>query len=220
MFNTLLITLFVATLILITITRLAAERFIQQHQDQKKDFFHNHPIQPGDIVFLGDSITDGARWDEMFPGLPVKNRGINADLTTGVLARLNDITAGQPAAIFILIGTNDLPWYEYRSTNEIISTYREILQMIKERTPKTKVFIQSVLPRDRMYTRRVLKLNSRLAVLAVDFSVTYIDLYSHFVNERGTLHDDLTNDHLHLLSDGYQIWVKILEPYIKEFRSS
>jgi lysophospholipase L1-like esterase len=220
MFNTLLITLFLATLILITITRLAAERFIQQHQEQRRDFFRGHPIQPGDIVFLGDSITDGARWDEMFPGLPVKNRGINADLSTGVLARLDVITAGKPAAIFILIGTNDLPWFEYRSINEIILTYREILKGIKDRTPKTKVYIQSVLPRDRMYAGRVLKLNSRLEILAADFSVPYIDLYSHFVNEHGTLKDDLTNDHLHLLSDGYQIWVKILEPYINEFRSS
>jgi lysophospholipase L1-like esterase len=220
MLNSFLGAMLLTTLVLLIITHLTAERLIHQHQGQKNDFFRNHPIQPGDIVFLGDSITDGARWDEMYPGLPVKNRGINADLTTGVLARLDDVTGGQPAAIFILIGTNDLPWFEYRRTADILKTYHSILQGIKDRSPKTKVYIQSVLPRDRMYAGRVLEFNRGLVKLAAEFGFLYIDLYSQFTDSRGSLKNDLTNDHLHLLAGGYQLWATILDPYIKNIQSS
>jgi lysophospholipase L1-like esterase len=220
MLNSFLGAMLLTTMVLLVITRLAAERLIHQHQGQKNDFFRGHPIRPGDIVFLGDSITDGARWDEIYPGLPAKNRGINADLTTGVLARLDDVTGGQPAAIFILIGTNDLPWFEYRSTQNILKTYREILQGIKDRSPETKVYVQSVLPRDRMYAGRVLELNRGLVKLAAEFGYAYIDLYSRFTDSHGSLKNDLTNDHLHLLAGGYQLWASILDPYIKNIQSS
>ena len=128
MFTTFTLSMFIATFILLTVTRLAAKRLIQQHHAQKVDFFRQHPIQAGDIVFVGDSLTDGGRWEEMFPGKPVKNWGINADTTAGVFARLEDIIIGHPSAIFILIGTNDLPWYEYRSDEEILASYKQILE--------------------------------------------------------------------------------------------
>src|SRR6185369_6092309 len=38
-----------------------------------------------DVVMVGDSITDGADWGEMFPGVSIANRGIDGDTTDGVL---------------------------------------------------------------------------------------------------------------------------------------
>ena len=73
MFNTFIFAMLIASFILLTITRLAAKQLIRHHHAQKVDFFRHYPIQAGDIVFMGDSLTDGARWDEMFPGAPVKN---------------------------------------------------------------------------------------------------------------------------------------------------
>src|ERR671918_2340509 len=63
------------------------------------------------VVFLGDSITQG--WGgglgAAFPGVKVANRGISGDTTRGVLIRLReDVLALDPAAVVILIGTNDL----------------------------------------------------------------------------------------------------------------
>jgi lysophospholipase L1-like esterase len=62
-------------------------------------------------VFLGDSITQG--WNDLasaFPDMKVANRGINGgDTTRGVLIRLqDDVLSLDPAAIVLLIGTNDL----------------------------------------------------------------------------------------------------------------
>ena len=71
-------------------------------------FFTAFPVEPGDVVFLGDSITDEGRWAEMFPNLVVHNHGISADRTDHVLMRLDQVTKGQPGMVFLMIGTNDL----------------------------------------------------------------------------------------------------------------
>lgn len=205
-------------LALFIITRLAAERLLRTHHAQKTSFFLRYPIQPSDIVFLGDSITDGARWDELFPGLPVKNRGINGDTTQGVLNRLEDILTGQPRAIFLLIGTNDLPWYLYMGVADIVDIYEKILARCKTEAPETQVFVQSILPRHRNYARRIRQINARLQALAETYGYTYIDLFPHFADFRGGLLKEFTNDHLHLLAPGYARWVEVIAPHVEKFR--
>lgn len=203
-----------AALVLLVIAAVDAENLVHHHHAQKCDFFDHYPIQPGDIVFLGDSITAGANWDELFPGKSAKNRGINADTTTGVLKRLAPIISGKPSAVFILIGTNDLFWYEYKTDASILKDYRAILTRFHQESPQTKIFIQSILPRQRMYATRIRCLNQKLADLAAEFKDTYIDLWTHFVGSQGELRAEFNNDSLHLLGAGYAVWVEILTPYL------
>jgi len=213
---TFLIFMLVAVLVIFVLFKVEVDRIAHHHYLQRVDFFNAHPVSKNDIVMLGDSLTAGGNWDELFPGVSIRNRGINADLTTGVLARLDDITNGKPAAIFILIGTNDLPWFEHRHDELILGTYCEILERIKNETPSTKVFVQSLLPRAQSYASRIRKLNEKLKDLAVTQGAEYIDLYSHFAGSNGELRAELNNDHLHLLAGGYKIWQEILSPYIQK----
>ncbi len=217
-FTYFLIVLLAASLVLYVITRIAAGNFLQRHHNQKTSFFQHFPVEPGDFVFLGDSITDGARWDEIFPGVPVKNRGINADVVSGVLARMDEILPGRPAAIFILIGTNDLPWYVNHSDKHILENYNAILASIKAQSPGTRVFVQSILPRKARYARRIRALNAGLETLARRFDYTYIELFPHFAGPNGGIRPELTNDQIHLLGNGYVIWKGILTPYIESVR--
>ena len=211
-----LIFMLATVLILFVITRLEVEKITRHHYLQRVDFFKAHPIEKKDVVMIGDSLTAGANWDELFPGTPIKNRGINADTTLGVLSRLDEITAGQPAAIFLLIGTNDLPWYVYRHDELILGTYEEILGRIKRDSPQTRIFVQSLLPRARVYAKRIRLFNRRLKGLAEFSGATYIDLHQPFTGHYGELRARLNNDHLHLLAGGYQIWQEILTPYIND----
>ena len=218
-FITFLLVMLIATLVLFTITRLAADRLIHQHHAQKVDFFRHYPVQLGDIVFLGDSITDGARWDELFPGLAVKNRGINGDTVEGVLFRLDEILSGKPAAIFLLIGTNDLPWYMYHSDTGILETYDAVLKRIRAGSPQTRIFVQSILPRHRSYTRRIQTLNARLEALAVNHGGSFINLYPHFADPTGQIKRAFSNDLLHLMGTGYARWVEVLKPHIDSLKT-
>lgn len=46
-------------------------------------------------------------------------------------------------------------------------------------------------------------------------NLTYIDLYSHFVDEEtGKMNVEYTNDGVHLLGKGYKKWVEIIKPYV------
>lgn len=214
------VVMLLTTLILFLTALLTAERIARKHYEQKSDFYAQHPVKPGDIVFLGDSITDGACWDELFPDLPVKHRGINGDTTSGVLRRMGAILSGQPAAIFILIGTNDLPWFMVHNPAYILKTYEGILKRCAEESPLTQVFVQSILPRHWRYARSIKRLNYRLCELAGRYGYTYINLFPQFANSKGGLRADLTNDRLHLLAKGYALWVEILDPHIATLKSS
>ena len=56
------------------------------------DEFKKNPLEKGDIVFLGNSITQGGNnWNQRFNHSNIKNRGIGGDVTDGVLARLDEI---------------------------------------------------------------------------------------------------------------------------------
>ena len=75
---------------------------------QRATLFEVLPTSKSDIIFLGNSITNGGEWAELLGNPHAKNRGISGDTTQGVLDRLSTITKGKPSKIFLLIGTNDL----------------------------------------------------------------------------------------------------------------
>ena len=53
------------------------------------------PLHSSDIVFLGNSITDGCEWAELFENRHVKNRGISGDRSGWLLERLDSIIAAR-----------------------------------------------------------------------------------------------------------------------------
>lgn len=175
-------------------------------------FFHWFPVAPEDVVFLGDSITDECRWCELFPEVKVRNRGILADKTSDVLNRLDQVIAGRPAKVFLLIGTNDLGARVPQA--KIVRNYRCILAAFKKKLPDTQVFVQSVLPRRAKYKERVEALNAELFVLAKHFGYVYIDLYPHFLGCDGSIDNQYATDELHLNGAGYEKWRKLITPYV------
>lgn len=176
------------------------------------DCFGLHRIQKSDIIFLGDSITSGAQWHTLFPALPVRNFGIGGDTTAGVLARINPILLGRPEKVLLLIGTNDIG--NRTPTAEIVANYRAIIDKFAENAPSTILLIQSVLPRQAQYRGQVEQVNQSLRLLAKEYGISYIDLYSSFVDSNGELQELLTEDKLHLTGEGYERWREILKPYL------
>ncbi|MGL4955881.1 MAG: GDSL-type esterase/lipase family protein [Bacteroidales bacterium] len=189
---------------------------------QRATLFETLPINKKDIVFVGNSITDGGEWFEFFNNPNVKNRGISGDRTVGVLDRLNVIVSGQPQKIFLLIGINDLS--HGISIDSIAKNIGMIVDQIQAKSSKTKIYLQSVLPvsdEKKMFSghtskaESIIPLNKLIQKIAANKSVTYIDLYSRFVNpETGKMNLKYTNDGLHLLGAGYQNWAEIIKPYV------
>src|SRR5688572_32636998 len=89
-------------------------------------FFKSYPNSKKDIIFLGNSITQGVDWAELLQNKNARNRGISGDITYGVLERLGEITEGKPTKVFILIGINDIQ-HNFPDT-VIVNNYRRIIR--------------------------------------------------------------------------------------------
>lgn len=187
-----------------------------------KDMYDHLPDTRNEIVFLGNSITDGAEWYELLGNKRIRNRGISADVTEGILLRLDAVTKLKPASIFIMIGVNDLS--RNMPVSEITANYRKILERIRTESPRTKVFIESVLPvnpatgmalNHTNKTALIMELNGKLQELSTEFGHTYIDLFSIMADSNNHLPRKYSIDGLHLSYEGYRVWVEAIKQYVR-----
>ena len=181
--------------------------------------FKSNPLNYNDVVFLGNSITQGGKdWSKRLNYPNIKNRGIGGDVTDGVLARIDEIVYFKPKAVFLLIGINDLsnngspdnPSAEYIGNNII-----KIAQVISAKAPKTKVYVQTVLPIDKeIYKNNILKVNEIIEANEKENAYEIIDLYSIFATENGLIKKELSSDGIHLNEKGYNTWVEFIKPIV------
>ncbi len=184
--------------------------------------FDDLPVYRNDIIMLGNSLTDGAEWNELLRNPRVKNRGIIGDIVQGLYERMEPILKGKPRKIFILSGVNDVS--HGVDGDSIGRAMEKLIILIKQRSPRTKIYLQSMLPfntdvqmwkllKDREQV--VIDGNRAMEEVARRQHVTWINLYPLFVDKNGKLREELTNDGLHLLGPGYIIWRDAILKYTK-----
>jgi lysophospholipase L1-like esterase len=182
-------------------------------------FFKQLPIQKKPIVFLGNSITEVGPWQEVTAMSNVINRGISGDNSFGVFHRLDEILALKPSKVFLAIGVNDIK----RGTPlpVIAQNYERIIHKISKDSPKTKLYLQSVLPvaepmlasiYDLIRNKKIISLNGMLKALSEKYRLPYVDLYQDvFVGKDGQLIKTLSTDGLHLQPEAYILWADYLK---------
>ncbi|OQP66179.1 GDSL-type esterase/lipase family protein [Niastella populi] len=183
--------------------------------------FKTYPNSKKDLIFLGNSITQGVDWAELLQNKNARNRGISGDITFGVLERLGEVTEGKPAKVFILIGINDIQ-HNFPDT-VIVNNYRRIIRQIKAESPKTKIYFHTLLPVNNEFTQfkhhynkdeHILFVNTELKKIAAAENITLIDLHPHFLDASKKLDKRYTHDGLHLNAEGYKVWAEILKQYL------
>jgi len=175
--------------------------------------FESYDVQPGDVVMLGDSITEGAAWSALFPGARIHNEGIGGDDTEGVLRRLALVTNRRPGKVFLMIGTNDLG-KGIRSPDEIVHNIATIVDRIRADSPTTAIYLQSVLPRIRRRADQVREVNGGIERIAHDRGATWIDLRPIFDRGDGAMDLSLAPDALHPNAEGNRRWAEHLAPFV------
>lgn len=193
------------------------------YYDQRESLFAAMPTSPDDIIFLGNSITDGGEWAEMFGDVRMKNRGISGDITEGVYDRLGTIVKGRPAKIFILIGVNDI---NNKLPLEVtVANMEKIIDKIQAESPKTKVYLQSLFPMNDCFNMflghtkfpdKALGINAEYRRIAKEKGVEYVDIFTPFADADGKMKVEYTNDGLHLNGAGYVRWAEVLRPYVEQ----
>ncbi len=192
-------------------------KVMQVAQNQRRSMMEATPVQPGAIIFLGNSITEGVHWHEFFPDKRVLNRGIGGDMTPWVLKRMPEIVRHQPTALFICIGTNDLAFG--LTVDSIITNYRAIVRTVQQQSPATRILVQSVLPVGRIVLyghnkQGVEQLNEAIQQMCTELQVPYLNVHALFADPEGYLGKQYTNDNLHLMGNAYLKWVDYLQPYM------
>jgi hexosaminidase len=184
---------------------------------QRVSHFKTLPTTKESIIFLGDSISDGAEWSELFGNHRVLNRGISGDFTLGILNRLEEVYTRKPAKVFLLIGINDLT--RNISTDSVVKNIVWIVELIKANSPNTQIYVQSVFPVNEQFGKfnghtsrkvQILELNEQLSSIQATYHFEYVDVYSYLVDSAGRLNSQFTNDGLHLNSRGYLQWKEIV----------
>lgn len=194
-----------------------------EYNFQRRSLFEVLPTHADDIVFLGNSITDGCEWAELFGDARVRNRGISGDQTRWMLDRLDPIIAGKPAKVFLMIGINDLAVGVTPET--IAANVRRILERFRAETPATQLYVQSLLPVNGVaftkfgnhykHSAEIGPTNRLLEALCSELGVAYVDVGAALSDSDGNLDVRYTNDGLHLTGAGYLAWKSVVEPYVK-----
>jgi len=177
--------------------------------------FKANPLQNGDIVFVGNSITElGGNWGQRFNNSKVKNRGIAGDVTAGVLNRLAEIYYYKPKKVFLKIGINDL-FHNELTPEYVANNIKSIVEKIHLESPDTKIYVQTILPtaNNNPSKERIAATNTILKAMTPTNYLQIIDLHSRFADKNDVMIGSYTNDGLHLTELGYLAW----QYYIIEF---
>ena len=202
--------------------------------------FKENPIGHNKVVFLGNSITNGLRKHfSEFNRSDLVNRGIDGDISLGILERLDELIYYKPKAVFILIGLNDffndltkMPEVTPKFVSENIIKAANI---IKRATPKTKIYLQTILPINTQQYQNKLKkdtgnsyywlesgfeININEQILKTNeflrnnkiFQV--IDLHPLFIDKNNIMNEKYSTDGVHLNKLGYQNWINNINPVL------
>ena len=186
------------------------------------------------LVFFGDSITEIAPINDMYPYksadyAKVYNRGISGDTVKSMRGRISNVVNLKPTTLIILIGVNDLTYGG--SIDEITGYLGEVIDKLvadsSKNNYKMEIIIQSVLPVNETGTDKFtgLKKNTQIKELNVSYKtlcdgkpVSFIDTYSDFIDKNGDLRAEYTYDGLHPTAIGYYKMREVLEEKLFKLR--
>jgi len=179
-----------------------------------------------DVLFLGDSITEGwgkngkEIWQTRYEALQAANFGIGGDRTEHVLWRLRagkELQGIHPKVVVLMIGTNNT---SVNSADEIAQGVTEIVHELRKQLPHGKVLLLGVFPRSAEPTHpsrgKIKDVNKQIAKLDDGKQVRYLDIGDKFLDADGKLQREIMYDALHLTPQGYKIWADGIQSLLDE----
>jgi lysophospholipase L1-like esterase len=179
------------------------------------------------VVFYGDSITDGWKLAEYFPGKPYVNRGISGQTTAQMLVRFRqDVVNLHPKVLVVLAGTNDIAGNTGPiSLEDIEANYTTLAELAA--LHHIRLIYSSVLPVHEyteragdMFTQRppdkIRALNQWLKDYCEKNGCIYLDYFSAMVDDKGFLKKELADDGLHPNPAGYKVMAPLVEAAIEK----
>jgi lysophospholipase L1-like esterase len=182
---------------------------------------------PPRIVFLGNSIIHywggkpeaplirGANsWNEYLEPAGVKNFAFGWDRIENVLWRVyhDELDGFNAKQVWVMIGTNNLT---INTVIEITTGLKMLIEAIKVRQPAAAIVLSGIMPRRDM-EKRIVLLNTRIAALAAQLKVQYVNPGTVLLNNQHKIDESLFGDGLHPNEAGYKKLALTIKPYLKK----
>jgi len=193
------------------------EQFLKDKEAQLK----KGPIQ---VVFIGDSITDGWRgggrktWEANYEKYNALNLGIGGDRTEHVLYRIDhgELDGLDPKAVVMMIGTNNIG----SPADDVIAGIKADVAAVHAKLPNAKILLLAVFPRGGAAAdpvrAKIKGINEAISKLDGSDNVKYLDIGESFLEKDGTLPKSIMPDALHPNEKGYEIWADAIRPTLDE----
>ena len=189
------------------------DKLVEEKETPSKELHYSSKPIRSNIIFLGDSLTNGLNSDleRLYKRTGVINQGTDGYRAIDILRNLNSVWKLSPHTFFIMIGINDL--LQGSLHQDVYKTYSKIVDIIINNgsTP----IIQSTLYLSQHYpsviniktiNREVRLLNQLLKKMCDYRGLKYIDLNQKMA-PKGYLQSDFTSDGIHLNTKGYGVWM-------------
>ncbi len=174
------------------------------------------------ILFVGSSsFTKWTDVQKYFPGHTIINRGFGGS-TLSDLIRYEQavIFKYDPRQIIIYCGENDVASADSVTGEMVCDRFKKLFTDIRLKFPKTPVVFVSIKPtplRWKMKDRMVDANNRIKRYLKRKKRTVFIDVWNPMLGKNGVPLDNIfTEDKLHMNAEGYTIWQKLIEPYLKK----
>jgi lysophospholipase L1-like esterase len=181
-----------------------------------------------ELLFLGDSITDGWRnsgsnvWSKYYGARHAANFGISGDRTQHVLWRMQhgELDSIKPKVVVLMIGTNNTGKERdnvatRNTTAEVIEGVAAVVNSVRSRIPESRILLLAIFPRgekEASQRDQIKEINTAISKLDDGKFVKYLDIGGRFLQSDGNLPKDVMPDLLHPNEKGYQIWAEAMEP--------
>jgi lysophospholipase L1-like esterase len=183
----------------------------------RRSIFKAYKPKKFKIVMLGDSMTYGVDWNELFSRSDVANRGIAGDLTEGFMRRLSDIYELNPDVCMIMGGINDIN--KDIPVSDIFLNFTKIIEELQANkiTPiiQSTLFVSTRRTNWKEKNEKVNELNSMLMDYAKANDISFIDINKELAS-NGALDSSYTYDGIHLVGNGYEKWRDLVLPKLQQ----
>jgi lysophospholipase L1-like esterase len=185
-----------------------------------------------DVYFLGDSITRRwgatdypdflAHWRKTLHGWNAGNFGWGGDRTENILWRLQngEIDGVHPKVVVVLAGTNNVGQEQgdEARVSDVARGVTAIVDACRKKAPAATIVLTSIFPRNDSpaATPTIARINARLARMAEERSIRFLDMSSRLADAKGVLLEGMTVDGLHPSLKGYEAWAEGLKPILTE----
>ena len=180
-----------------------------------------NPPQKDAILFLGSSSF--TRWTDVaqyFPDKVIINRAFGGSRLVDLNYYTEDLlNPYSPKQIVIYCGENDIVYKDKPNAEEVFKRFKQFYNTVRTQFPKANIAYVSIKysPSREQFWPIMKKANKKIkCFLQWKKNANFIEINNAMKDENGNVRKDIfVEDMLHLNSDGYKIWTKVMYPYLK-----